>query len=184
MSSKESLRPGVNPPPLSTICQTRKALLQDINSAAVLRLRGVLLNWPRFPNLMWGLALLPLNQRFVTGDKSKSWFGRCFLSTPVDSLHCSRELFKPFRPLLIPIPFKPEYNLLGHSVWMESHLKKGDTRETNGKKKRGGGGGLPTARHCYKPVHHTKILWYQPKYTEHNGRCYCAALYEEKRKCR
>lgn len=42
---------------------------------------------------------------------------------PQDSLYCSMELFKPFRPLLIPFPFKPAYNLPGHTV------KEKDTRE-------------------------------------------------------
>lgn len=42
--------------------------------------RGGLLSWLRLLNYMWAFAHLPLNQGSLTGDRSKSWIGRCSVS--------------------------------------------------------------------------------------------------------
>lgn len=89
---------------------------------------------PRFPHSSWGLALLPLNQGSVTGDKSKSWPGRQFVSTPQTACIAAGNYLSHLDHFWYLSLFKPEYNRLGLSACKKSRVKKRDTEEKDVKR--------------------------------------------------
>lgn len=64
---------------VSAICQTGQRHLLEI-ILPFLRVDWWLLSWPGLSNYTWRLVPVPLNQGSLTGEKSKSQNGRCFVS--------------------------------------------------------------------------------------------------------
>lgn len=128
--SKESSRPELRSPHCQTSVRQEKHSWQISIHLTLGGCRewGGLLRWPRCLNCMCGLAFLPLNQGSVTGDKNKSWIRRCCVSTLQTVCIAAGNHLSHLDHFLIPIPFKPAYNLLGHSVQRKPHQKK-DTRK-------------------------------------------------------
>lgn len=76
--------PTASSPLVSNIYQSSWTFLWGCQDTSDLEagMRGGLLSWSRLLNYLWGFAHLPLNQRSLTGDRSKSWIGGCSLSAP------------------------------------------------------------------------------------------------------